>query len=559
MAVTQQSDRWRRGPRRLLLLLGGLSAGGVLLIGTVLGGLLMIATSLVEVPTGSQAVLIRKTGMDLAPDQEIAPPTDGKGYYKGVQSHVLTEGRYFYNPFYWDWEILPQFEIPKDKIGIKINLVGDDLAPGQVIAEAGTKGIQSQVLMPGRYPYNPYAEQIELHDPVNVPAGYRGVVTLLAGKSPKDPNVVLVGEGERGVQSTTLPPGTYYLNPFERRVSLVDCRSQRFNLGEEGAMDFLSADGFSVMIDGQIEFRIVEAKVPEVFVLYNEDFNKDEISDEIIRKIITPESRSICRIGGSKLSGVQFISGNDREEFQRNLDASLKANCLKQGVEILSVAITSIKPPEEIATPVRAREVAKQRLAQFQQEKLQQESEAQLRVQELLAEQKKAIVEAEQSVVEVTTKAEQEQQVASTLAKQKLKVAETNLEATKDKTAAILSGAKADADVIRFKNQAEVAGLAARVKAFQGDGMALAENTMISKLAPAFKTILSNTDGPLMELFGQFTRSGATGKPSSSPTRPKVGGPTVSSPPEVKPGRPGGVNPAAELPVNPFASAEVRP
>ena len=53
------------------------------------------------------------------------------------------------------------------------------------------------MLKPGRYPYNPYAELIELHDPVTIPAGLRGVVTRLAGPLSKQPNVFLVEDGAR--------------------------------------------------------------------------------------------------------------------------------------------------------------------------------------------------------------------------------------------------------------------------------------------------------------------------------------------------------------------------
>src|SRR3954471_9299550 len=194
---------------------------------------------------------------------------------------------------------------------------------------------------------------------------------------------------------------------------------------------------------------------------------------------------------------------------------SLTDNCQKQRIDILAVAITSIQPPQEIAAPVRAREVAKQELAQFQQEKLQQISEAQLKVEVLRAEQKKKLVEAEQGVVEKTTRAEQDQQVAVTLAAQKLKEAETQLEGAKDKASAIVAKAQAEADVIRYNNKAELAGLAARVSAFDGDGAALARNTLMTKLAPSFQTILSNSDGPLMDLFSQFTRDeGRTSRPS---------------------------------------------
>ena len=438
----------------------------------------------------SRRCLIRQEGLELEPDMELAPPPkDGQSYYKGVQTGgpnngVLTEGRYFYNPYYWSWEITPQFVVPGDKIGIRIALSGDDLPPGQILAEPGQKGILREVLKPGRYPYNPYAEAIELHDPVTIPAGFRGVVTLLAGPLAKDPNVFLVEDGERGVQTKTLDPGTYYLNPYETRVSLVDCRSQRFNLGQDGEMDFLSADGFPITLDGVVEFRILPEKVAEMFVKYNEDANGDEIDEEIIAKIITPESRSLCRIGGSKLSGGQFISGEDREKFQTDLVKSLTENCKKQGIEILAVAITSIQPPEEIAEPVRQREVAKQKLAQFQQEKLQQLSEAKLKVQVVLAEQKKRWSRPSRRSSRRRPRPKQEQEVAVTLAEQKLKVAQTQLEATKDKASAIMAKAEADADVIRFNNKAEVAGLAAQVAAFDGDGSALARNMLMGKLAP---------------------------------------------------------------------------
>ena len=282
-------------------------------------------------------------------------------------------------------------------------------------------------------------------------------------------------------------------------------------------MSFLSADGFPISLDGVVEFRIMPDKVAEMFVKYNETANGDAIDEEIIAKIITPESRSLCRIGGSKLSGGQFISGQDREKFQTDLVKSLTQNCQKQGIEILAVAITSIKPPDEIAQPVQEREVAKQKLAQYRREKLQQLSEAKLKVEVILAEQKQRVVEAEQDVVEKTTKAEQEQKVAVTLAEQKLKVAQTQLEAAKDKASALIAKASAEAQVVKFDNAAEAAGLAAQVAAFGGDGGAMARNMLLGKLAPSFHTILGNTDGPLMDLFSEFTRRSQ--KPGSLPCR----------------------------------------
>src|SRR5271157_6023340 len=459
----------RHRPRGVMVL------GGMLLLG--LGLVLAVYNACkIDIGTGQQAVLIRLEGLEIEPDMELAPPPrDGRAYYKGVQSGgpnggVLIEGRYFYNPYYWSWEISPQFVVPGDKIGIRIALSGDDLPAGQILAQPGQKGILREVLKPGRYPYNPYAEAIELHAPVTIAAGFRGVVTLLAGPLPKDPNVFLVEEGERGVQSKTLEPGTYYLNPYETLVSMVDCRSRRFNLGQDAEMSFLSADGFPITLDGVVEFRVLPAKVAEMFVKYNEDANGDAIDEEIIAKIIMPESRSLCRVGGSKLSGGQFISGDDREKFQTDLVKSLTQNCQTQGIEILAVAITSIKPPDDITQPVQQREVAKQ------------------------------------------------------------KVAQTQLEATKDKASAILAKAQADAEVIKFDNAAEAAGLAAQVTAFDGDGSAMARNMLLGKLAPSFRTILGNSEGPLMDLFSEFTRRHDKSQPlpSASPS-PRTGGSHTST------------------------------
>ena len=181
-----------------------------------------------------------------------------------------------------------------------------------------------------------------------------------------------------------------------------------------------------------------------------------------------------------------------------------------------------------------------------------------MRVQVVLAEQKKKLVEAEQEVVEKTTQAEQEQAVAVTLAEQKLKVAETQLEAAKDKASAITAKAQAEADVIRFNNTAEVAGLAARVAAFDGDGAALARNILIGKLAPAFRTILSNSEGPLMDLFGQFTgepepRRSVTGRTSASVETAARPAPRSASNPRAAD------HPHTEIPAEPLSEPEAKP
>lgn len=478
----------------------------------------------IDVGTGEVAVLIRKTGKDLSNAHEIAPGPE----YKGVQRQVLTEGRHFYNPYSWSWEVLPQEEIQPGEMGIMISLSGEDLGYGDFLAqvnadgEATTKGIMPGVLKPGRYPINPYLYSVEKHKPVTIPGGFKGVVTNLAAPLSKDPNRLLVDAGERGVQAQTLEPGTHYVNPYVTRVDLVDCRSQRFNLGEEDDMGFPSKDGFWVSLDGVIEFRVDPEKAAEVYVLFNDSRNGPEIDKELVQTVIMPNARSFCRLQGSNASGREFISGETRTAFQKAFEKSMKEACDDLGIEIIVALITDIRPPDQIADPVRQREIAKQQELQYQQQALQQESEQKLAIEKAMVAQKQELVAADQEVVKVTTQAMQEQQVAITKANEKLSVAELKLDASIDEAAAIEAKGKAAADVIRFDNEAEAAGWKVAVTAFDGDGQGYAQYVLFQKLSSSYRRIMVNTaDSPIMKIFDSFATS-ENGKNSDLPAAPAV-------------------------------------
>ncbi len=479
----------------------------------------------IEVPRGHIAVLIKKTGKNLTNDQEIAP--DDK--HKGVQLEVLAEGRHYRNPWNWRWEVVPQVEIPANKLGVRVRLYGDELPYGHLIATAeNQKGIIPEPLVPGRYPYNAefegqrtrrfnnFVELIELHDPVIVPAGFKGVVTDLSGPMPEDPNVLLVKAGFRGVQSETATPGTHYVNPYVKRIDLVDCRSKRFDLNTGGEMGFPSKDGFWVTLDGTIEFRIMPDKAAHVFVTYNDSVDDVEgrasVEKEIINKVILPNARSFCRLRGSDHYGKEFISGDTRTQFQQDFQDELARTCESQGIEIIQALITRIRPPQKIAKPVRERQLAAQQQQQYQKQIVQQESEKQLAIETELIKQKQELVEADRKVVRTVTEATREQEVALIQAQQKLRVAELNLEAAADLAAAIKAKGEATAEVIKFENAAEAAGWKRAVEAFSNDGDAYARWVMLRKMAPSYRQMMVNTaDSPIMEIFKQYkaTTNGA--------------------------------------------------
>ncbi len=459
----------------------------------------------IDVPVKHMAIMIRKTGNDITNGDEIAPGPD----FKGVQKEVRVEGRYFENPWVWDWRVIPQVEIPVDRLGIKISLTGDNLPYGEFLAKLDgqgnptTKGIVAQVLKPGRYPINPYLFMIEdQHRPVVVEAGFKGVVTNLAGPFPKTPNTLLVEKGERGVQRQTLQPGTYYINPYVTRISKIDCRSQRFDLAKNNDMGFPSKDGFWISLDGRIEFRVNPEMAAEVFVTYNDETNGDRIDEEIILKIITPNARSFCRLEGSNSSGRDFISGETKVAFQERFQKAMQEECGPLGIEIIQALITDIKPPEKIREPVREKELAKQQEKAYKQEIAEQIEEQKQAVEQALVLQKQALVKADTEVVKITIEAQQRQEVDVTKANQRKGVAQFKLEAAKDEAVALLALGKAKAEVIGFQNAAEAAGWKRAVESYGGNGNQYARYVLYQKLSAAYREIMVNTaNSPIMKIF----------------------------------------------------------
>jgi regulator of protease activity HflC (stomatin/prohibitin superfamily) len=534
-SISQQPN-----PRRFRLPLLQLGAAGLFLLAMffAIGTYVAYSFFCINVPAKHIAVLTKKTGEDLSNQQEIAPGPE----FKGIQTTVLSEGRHFRNPFDWDWEIYPMVEIPEGKMGVRVRLHGDDLSEGHFVATQETeKGIIPQELTPGRYAINAkvvdkatgrdvlsrnkadYAEIIELHEPVTIPAGYKGVVTNLSGPLPEKPNQLLVPAGQRGVQEKPLDEGTYYMNPYMYRIELVDCRSQRFNLSENYDMGFPSKDGFWVSLDGIIEFRVKPEMAARVYVTYNElenDQNKVHALDqELIKKVIMPNTRSFCRLRGSNASGRDFISGETRSAFQAEFQEAIRTTCEEQGIEIIQALITRINPPQAIASPVRDREVANQQMKQYQQEKLQQDQEAKLATEKAMVDQKKRMVGSEREVIKLTTEAKRRQEVALAEATRDKEVAVEELAAAKDRAAAVLSQKTAEAAKVRFENEATAAGWKRSVEAFNGDGSAFARYTLYQKLAPGFRSIMTNTaDSPLMEMFrGLQSDSAPATLPQPSP------------------------------------------
>ena len=264
----------------------------------------------IEPGNGEIAVLIRKTGTEL-PSGEIIAQRPGQ---QGVQLEVLGEGRYFRNPYVWDWEIFPVTDVPAGKFAVLVRRFGKDSENGSIIAkEASCRGVVKEVLGTGRHRINPYAYQVRMFDDIKIMPGTIGVVTSLTGSDVfsgipndyKDENGFLVSGERKGVVKTVLKEGTHRINPFIYGVTVVNTRRQRHEFSGKDAITFLTMDGFPVSIEGTVEFNIDENLAPRLTQVVGN-------MQDILKKIILPSVHGFARIEGSKKQATEFIIGESR-------------------------------------------------------------------------------------------------------------------------------------------------------------------------------------------------------------------------------------------------------
>lgn len=272
--------------------------GGGLLVAAVVTTIVW-TTVRVYVPAGQCLVLIRKTGAPLPPGEKIAGPGQ-----KGIQRDTLGPGRYFFNPWVWDWELhelveisagdpatweeyyaatadteVPQVSGAWPEVGVLVNKVGRPSPTADEVVDEGYQGIQKDVLTPGTYRVNPYVYEVKRVPATVVPLGCCGVVTSQLGEMPGvqtveeisigpdgqpvkgHPKVIqkLAEPGQRGVLQQVLPPGIYYLNPYVHKVQLVQVG---YNQISQVARVLRSAKGTEVLQQQNIAQQQV-AQVPQ--------------------------------------------------------------------------------------------------------------------------------------------------------------------------------------------------------------------------------------------------------------------------------------------------------
>lgn len=351
----------------------------------------------ISVPPGKCAVLIRKMGSPLPAGQLVATEPGEKG----IELEVLGPGRHFRDPYRFEWELKDLTEIPAGNpttwewihtissrarerirggnfrpkgdfpmIGVVTRRIGKPPPPGQVLVKRDSEfaGILEEVLTPGVYKLNPYAYEVELHPATIIPAGFVGVVTNLFGEPPREQLGAILPEldseenttstqpassqlvsyvrplassGERGTQKDVLQPGVYFINPKMQKVTLIEIGYNEFSTsnlpGEKNfQISFPSDTGFLIRVGVTVVWGIDPRHAAQTI-------NQFGNTDGVIDKVIEPQLRSICRNIGSTYAARDFIQGEKREKFQKDLKDELQRVCRSKNIEVLLALVREIE------------------------------------------------------------------------------------------------------------------------------------------------------------------------------------------------------------------------
>lgn len=421
-------------------------------------------------------VVISKSGEDLKEGQLLAQPGQ-----KGPMDVVLGEGRHFITPVVYEVEKRKVTIIPPLKVGVVISKVGTPLPDGRILADEGERGIRRELLPPGRHRLNPYAYEVEIRDATVISPGFVGFVTNLVGTKPGDDSkrgkggIRFVNEGEKGILENVLQPGIYYLNPYAKRVTMVEVGLNQVSFLGADQIRFPSKDAFDIRLDSTVEWELEPSHVARVL---NEFGSRKQIE----QKVLIAQSRSIGRLEGSRYGAKDFLLGQGREEIQRTFTEKLVNKCKEKGIAVHSAYIRAITIPEKLLVPIREAFVAveKERTAKVQE--LTKKSAATLEREQRLVEQRRQEVRFETSAMVVGIGAEATKEVGQIEAETR------RLQAEKQRAIAHLEAqttellGRANADVAGMIGEAKAGLFKLKVDAFKGDAAAFSRYAFANSL-----------------------------------------------------------------------------
>jgi uncharacterized membrane protein YqiK len=344
--------------------------------------------------------------------------------------------------------------------------------PEKFLAAGGRRGRQLQVLVEGSYFINRLFATVEMVGKTIIEVGHVGVVISYTGDSGTDStgeeyrHGELVERGTRGVWREPLLPGKYAFNTYAGKIIVVpttnfilkwdqDTTGQHKldeNLSE---VSLITKDAFEPTLPLSVVVHIDYRKAPLVIQRFG-DVKK------LVEQTLDPMVSAYFKNIAQKKTLIQLLQ--DRSDIQEQAGDEMRAKFTNYNLEMQEVLIGTPRAAEgndqieQVLNQLRQRQIAEEKVATYDKQKIAAEGEKSLREAEARAHQQTAITESELSI----TVQENQGKAAARRATQ---------EAEQTRTAA-----RAEGDRIRLLGEGEAAKIVA---------LASAEAERVSKVGAA--------------------------------------------------------------------------
>jgi uncharacterized membrane protein YqiK len=294
------------------------------------------------------------------------------------------------------------------------------------LAAGGRRGRQLQVLVDGTYFLNRLFATVELAQKTVVEVGNAGVVVWYAGEAGADLSGIdykhgeLVEKGRRGVWSEPLLPGKYPFNPYAGKVIPVpttnfilkwirtETGAHRFdeNLAE---VSLITRDAFEPSLPLSVVVHIDYRKAPLVIQRFG-DIRR------LVEQTLDPMVSAYFKNVGQTRTLIQLLQ--DRSAIQEAAGQEMKAKFTRYNLELEEVLIgTPTSSPgdqriEQILAQLRSRQIAEEQVETYGRQEKAAAKEREFREVEARARRQEELTSSEINIAVQTNQGKAEYQRA---------------------------------------------------------------------------------------------------------------------------------------------------
>jgi uncharacterized membrane protein YqiK len=315
----------------------------------------------VTIAEDTVGIVDARDGRPMAKEDVVAPTPDVKGHnsyqdgqafldaggQRGPQEAVLRPGTYYINPYLFAVSARPVTVIKQGEVGVLISNIGRDPSELHLADDGAAQGHATRHVVP---------------------------------------------EGFRGIQRNVLGPGKYNINPLAFTVIPIPTttRSVEWSAGaNSGTFDpfkVVSHDGFEMQVEVRCQYRVLPENAPYVVQKLG------SIAD-LEQNVIHPQIDGIFRAQVSKSPAIAYQQ--NRAVEQEAAQEAVKADLETYRVEVVSVMITNIHLPEALMKTTQEKNLAEQRKSMFDAQEQAEKRRIEFQKTKAQADQQDALIKAQ--------------------------------------------------------------------------------------------------------------------------------------------------------------------